>query len=173
MAHASSSVTRFIRSKMSSGTLGRPSGKRSPCQSGVYLITSSAVKNPCWASNVGTIAAINSRHKMAQKNRIVPLLFIYMLDIRQALLGSNQVVPGTCALRATSSFISTPSPGLSVTETYPFWMISPSFTQFFQRSGKLIQCHSQHRKLGIEAHTCAVDIMPIGDTTQCGASGTK
>ena len=43
--------------------------------------------------------------------------------------------------------------------------------KFFQRSGKLIQCHSQTRKLGIEAQRCAVDIMPIGDTTQCGATG--
>src|ERR1700744_5495801 len=34
---------------MESGTLGRPSGNLSPCQSGVYLITSSRVKNACCA----------------------------------------------------------------------------------------------------------------------------
>src|ERR1700691_3179926 len=34
---------------MESGTLGRPSGNLSPVQSGVYLITSSRVKNPCCA----------------------------------------------------------------------------------------------------------------------------
>src|SRR5262245_57614860 len=48
-AHASSIVTVFMRSRMSSGTFGLPSAKRSPCHSGVYLITSSAVKNPCCA----------------------------------------------------------------------------------------------------------------------------
>src|ERR1700733_9708669 len=52
-AHASSRVTDFIRSRMESGTLGRPSGNRSPCQSGVYLITSSGVKNPCCARAPG------------------------------------------------------------------------------------------------------------------------
>src|SRR6267154_2605969 len=52
-AHASSSVTDFIRSRIESGTLGRPSGNRSPCQSGVYLITSSGVKNPCCAPAPG------------------------------------------------------------------------------------------------------------------------
>src|ERR1700733_7590678 len=48
-AHASSSVTDFMRSRIASGTLGRPSGNLSPVQSGVYLITSSRVKNPCCA----------------------------------------------------------------------------------------------------------------------------
>src|SRR5580704_43714 len=48
-AQASSSVTDFIRSRIASGTFGRPSGNRSPCQSAVYLITSSGVKNPCCA----------------------------------------------------------------------------------------------------------------------------
>src|SRR5215469_6609912 len=64
-AHASSSVTRFMRSKISSGTLGRPSGKRSPCQSGVYLTTSSRVKNPCCACAFCAVAAIRPRHKIA------------------------------------------------------------------------------------------------------------
>src|SRR5215469_12209900 len=64
-AHASSSVTRFMRSKISSGTLGRPSGKRSPCQSGVYLTTSSRVKNPCCACVFCAVAAIRPRHKIA------------------------------------------------------------------------------------------------------------
>src|ERR1700677_97570 len=48
-AHASSSVTDFMRSRIASGTFGRPSGNLSPVQSGVYLITSSRVKNPCCA----------------------------------------------------------------------------------------------------------------------------
>src|SRR5919197_4636519 len=83
-AHASSSVTRFIRSKISSGTLGRPSGKRSPCQSGVYLITSSEVKNPCCARAVGTTAAISPRHKITHGIRlsflfIVPFAPIFLL----------------------------------------------------------------------------------------------
>src|SRR5437868_5628280 len=69
-AHASSSVTRFMRSRISSGTLGRPSAKRSPCQSGVYLITSSEVKNPCCALALGTIAATSTRDEITQEIRL-------------------------------------------------------------------------------------------------------
>src|SRR5947209_14766292 len=87
-------------------------------------------------------------------------------------IGSNQGVPGTCALRAVSSFISTPIPGRSVICIKPFWMISPSFTQFRQSSRSSIQCHSCARKFGIAAHTCAVAISPIGEVTACGATGT-
>src|SRR2546430_17684989 len=65
-AHASSSVTRFMRSKISSGTLGRPSGKRTPCHSGVYLITSSRVENPCCAGAHGAVAAMRPRHRIAR-----------------------------------------------------------------------------------------------------------
>src|SRR5512140_1227198 len=64
-AHASSIVTVFMRSRMSSGTLGRPSGNRSPCQSGVYLITSSAVKKPCWAPALATLTAARTMHRPA------------------------------------------------------------------------------------------------------------
>src|SRR4051794_11210921 len=45
-----------MRSRMSSGTLGRPSGNLSPCQSGVYLMTSSDVKNPSWPERRGASA---------------------------------------------------------------------------------------------------------------------
>ena len=51
------------------------------------------------------------------------------------LVQTNQAVPGICARFATSSFISTPMPGRSGISLWPCWMISPSFTQFFQRSG--------------------------------------
>ncbi len=45
-AHASSNVTDFMRCKIESGTFGRPSGKRSPFQSGVYWMSNSRVKMP-------------------------------------------------------------------------------------------------------------------------------
>src|SRR5215469_15760063 len=52
-----------MRSRIPSGTLGRPSGNLSPFQSGVYLITYSLVKNPCCAHSwllvaIRTIAPI-------------------------------------------------------------------------------------------------------------------
>src|SRR5215467_3879246 len=75
-AHASSSVTRFMRSRMSSGTLGRPSEKRSPCHSGVYLITSAEVKKPCCAPALGAADAIRARHKIAKGIR---LDFVFIL----------------------------------------------------------------------------------------------
>src|SRR6185295_4232785 len=74
-AHASSSVTRVMRSRMSSGTLGRPSAKRSPCQSGVYLITSSEVKKPCCALAPGTTTATRTNDKIAPEIRL-SFLFI-------------------------------------------------------------------------------------------------
>src|SRR5688572_12470790 len=49
-AHASSRVTSFIRSRIASDTLGRPSAKRSPFQSGVYSISCSRVRTPGWAA---------------------------------------------------------------------------------------------------------------------------
>jgi hypothetical protein len=66
---------------------------------------------------------------------------------------TNHGVPGTCALRAPSSFISAPRPRLSVGEMRPFSMISPCLTQLRHRSGESIQCYSCTRKLGIAAHT--------------------
>src|ERR1700748_1835041 len=67
-AQASSRVTDFIRSRIESGTLGRPSGKRSPCQSGVYLITSSGVKNPCCAEAPG-----NAPHIIEAQTTAIPM----------------------------------------------------------------------------------------------------
>src|SRR6185437_359637 len=75
-AHASSSVTRFMRSKMSSGTLGRPSAKRSPCQSGVYLMTSSRVKNPCCALALCADTATRDRNKIANGIRLSFLVIV-------------------------------------------------------------------------------------------------
>src|SRR5579883_3591012 len=48
-----------MRSRSASETLGRPSAKRSPFHSGVYLITSSFVKKPCcgYAAGESTMAA--------------------------------------------------------------------------------------------------------------------
>src|SRR5688572_16638079 len=46
VAHASSTLTDFIRRRISSGTLGRPSGKRSPFHAGVKKINSSL--EICW-----------------------------------------------------------------------------------------------------------------------------
>src|SRR5690242_15517011 len=68
-AQASSSVTRFMRSKMSSETLGRPSGKRSPCHSGVYLMTSSRVKNPCCANALGAVTAMRLKNRIAREKQ--------------------------------------------------------------------------------------------------------
>src|SRR6266498_3454994 len=86
-AQASSRVTVFMRSRMSSGTFGRPSGKRSPCHSGVYLITSSGVKNPCCAAALGPIAA----KKTADRAKIHASLVLFIV------LDSNGV--GLCSIR--------------------------------------------------------------------------
>src|SRR5205085_7590446 len=58
------------------GTLGRPSGNRSPCQSGVYLITSSEVKKPCCGCAVATVTAIRARHRIPQGIRLRPLFIL-------------------------------------------------------------------------------------------------
>ena len=60
-AQASSSVTFFMRSRMASGTFGRPSAKRSPFQSGVYLIRSSLVKIPGWPNASPAAHSVNNR----------------------------------------------------------------------------------------------------------------
>src|SRR3954468_1500937 len=52
-----------------------------------------------------------SLHRCVSSSILVSLCWV------QTLFGSNQVVPGICAFRATSSFISTPRPGFSVTVT--------------------------------------------------------
>src|SRR5450759_2339753 len=55
-AQASSRVTVRMRFRTASGTLGRPSAKRSPCHSGVYLMSSSRVRIPGW-ENAGTASS--------------------------------------------------------------------------------------------------------------------
>src|SRR5580658_2003434 len=87
VAQASSRVTFFMRSRMSSGTLGRPSGNLSPCQSGVYLITSSGVKNPCCAVRRGASATMIAPAKTHETNfRIfLPLRLVQFLNT--SLLG--------------------------------------------------------------------------------------
>src|SRR5512146_297526 len=57
-----------MRSRMESGTLGRPSGTRSPFQSGVYLMTSSRVKNPCCATAAGATEAATATNTTALSN---------------------------------------------------------------------------------------------------------
>ena len=46
-----------MRSRMSSETFGRPEGKRSPSQSGVYLMSSSLPKTPGWAEARAAVRA--------------------------------------------------------------------------------------------------------------------
>src|SRR5215469_8214077 len=62
-----------MRSRISSGTLGRPSGNLSPCQSGVYVITSSGVKNPSCPMRGGVNAS--NRAPTAIPARILCILF--------------------------------------------------------------------------------------------------
>src|SRR3954469_7383455 len=64
-AHASSSVTVFMRSRIASGTFGRPSGKRSPFQSGVYSTSCCLVSTPGCAHASG---AMVSRKAMAKND---------------------------------------------------------------------------------------------------------
>jgi len=144
-----------------SGTFGRPSGKRSNGLREVYWIICSRVSLKTWA-HAGHIRAIPAHAATAIFDMVIVIPYAF---------GSNQGVFGICALRATSSFISTPIPGRSGTAMWPRSMISPSFTQPFHKSRWLTQCHSQTRKFGTDAQTCAEAMVPTGETTQCGANG--
>src|SRR4051794_25394343 len=68
---------------MSSGTLGRPSANRSPCQSGVYLITSSLVKNPSCAVRQG----VNASKAAAPRTPAIILCMLFPLidDVAEQL----------------------------------------------------------------------------------------
>src|SRR5689334_9057519 len=57
-----------MRSRMASGTLGRPSAKRSPFQSGVYLIRSSLVKMPGWPNASPAAHRANNRNFIVLEN---------------------------------------------------------------------------------------------------------
>src|SRR4029453_11381095 len=83
-AHASSSVTLFIRSRMASGTLGRPSGNRSPFQSGVYSISCCFVSTPGCAWTTGVAV---SRKTVASRVLRMAFLVVTQVFVEQGDVG--------------------------------------------------------------------------------------
>jgi len=61
----------------------------------------------------GTAPKIAPAHTIPITACFILRLIIYIAPLSYPLFGSNQVVPLICTVFATSSFISTPKPGLS------------------------------------------------------------
>src|SRR6478735_331476 len=90
VAHASSTLTDFMRRIISSGTFGRPSAKRSPLHKGVKAINCSLLICTCCACTglqTAAIVHINNRHFtvdmdngfMVMINYCLFLLLLWML----------------------------------------------------------------------------------------------
>src|SRR5581483_6352480 len=69
-SHASSAVTDFSRCRMASGTLGLPSGKRSPCHSDVKATRCSFENRPNCAAAKTTLKKIKTVSRIVKRDRL-------------------------------------------------------------------------------------------------------